>query len=80
MQVSLELYEQDLDRDPFANVICHVVPRVGEYILLLAGEAPEHGRYRVQYVEHLLDPRRSETLQHVCAVVARVADPGDTDR
>ncbi len=71
MQVNLEMYLNDFDRDPFASVICNIVPRVGERVRLLAGESPEAGLYRVLGTEHLLDPRRAETLQHVCVIVCR---------
>jgi hypothetical protein len=75
VQINLEIYVNDMDRDPIANVICNVAPRVDERIKLLAGEAPEGGLYRVLYVEHILDARRRpETLQHVCVVVMRERD------
>jgi hypothetical protein len=73
MQVRLELYLADLDRDPFANIICNVAPRVGETITLLDGEAEGNrsGSYRVLAVDHMLDERRIETTQHVCLTVIR---------
>lgn len=75
MQINLEIYVNDMDRDPIANVICNVVPREGDRIRLLAGETKESGLYRVLgYAEHLLDPRLTETLQHVCIVVMRDRD------
>lgn len=71
MQINLEIYLNDFDREPLANVICNVAPRVDERFRLLAGETPEAGTYRVLAVEHQLDPRRIETLQHVCLIVMR---------
>lgn len=71
MQINLEIYPHDFDREPIANVICNAVPRVGERFRLLAGETPEAGLYRVLAVEHQLDPRRVETVQHVCLIVLR---------
>lgn len=70
MQISLEIYLHDMERDPIACVVCNAVPRMGELITLLLGEDKGSGTYRVQAIEHLFDPRRtSESLQHVCIVV-----------
>lgn len=69
MQVNLELYPFDMDRDPLVNIICNVVPRVGEYIRIVGRDNPLSGTYRVLMVEHLLDQNRTETLQHVCLIV-----------
>lgn len=74
MQVSLELYLDKWGDEPIANVVCNVVPRVGEQVMLLAGETPESGTYLVNVVQHLLDPRRIETTQHVCVIVSRMAE------
>ena len=74
MQISLELYLNDLDRDPFANVVCNAVPRVDEYVELFAGDTAAGGLYRVLAVRHLLDPNKIETLQHVCLIVMRQPD------
>ena len=73
--INLEIYLNDMDGEPLANVICNSVPRAGDRIRLLAGEATESGLYKVfGYTEHLLDPRKVETLQHVCIVVIRERD------
>lgn len=65
MQVSLEI-TRDTENEGFASVICNVVPRVGEYITLL-GE--NRGRYYVTDIDHVLDEKRIETVQHVCVYV-----------
>ena len=73
--ISLEIYINDMDREPLANVICNAVPREGDRIRLLGRDAPYAGLYRVLgYTEHLLEPSRVETLQHVCIVVMREKD------
>lgn len=69
MQVNLELYPFDMDRDPFANIVCNVVPRVGEHIRISERDNPANGSYRVLLIEHILSPGRTDTLQHVCVVV-----------
>jgi hypothetical protein len=75
MQINLEIYLNDMDGDPIANVICNVLPRENDRIRLLVGEAKESGLYRVLgYTEHLLNPRRTDTLQQVCIVVMRERD------
>lgn len=73
MQVNLEIAVHDAPDEPIANVICNAVPRVGEGIVLLAGESdPASGEYKVTWVLHMLDPRRIETVQHVCIRVRKV--------
>lgn len=69
MQVNLELYLFDMDRDPLANIICNAVPRVDEYIRIKGPDNPASGTYRVLLVEHQLDQNRIETVQHVCLIV-----------
>ena len=69
MQVNLELYKFDMGRDPFANIVCNVVPRVGEHVRICERDNPENGSYRVLLVEHILAPSTTESVQHVCLVV-----------
>lgn len=69
MQVNLELYPFDMDRDPLANIICNVVPRIGEYIMISERDNPANGSYRVLSVEHVLSPGKIDTVQHVCLIV-----------
>ncbi len=69
MQVNLELYPFDMDRDPLANIICNVVPRVGEYIMISERDNPANGSYRVLSVGHVLSPGKTDTVQHVCLIV-----------
>jgi hypothetical protein len=73
--VRLEIYVNDMDRDPMASVVCNVVPRVDERITLLDGEGIDSrsGRYRVLGVDHILDERFIESVQHVCLIVMREA-------
>jgi len=74
MQINLEIYVSDMEREPIAKVICNAVPRENDRIRL-TGETKESRLYRVLgYAEHLLDPRRTETLQHVRIVVMREWD------
>lgn len=69
MQVNLELYPFDFDREPLVNIICNVVPRVDEWIKICGRDNPANGTYRVLKVEHVLDPSRNESVQHVCLIV-----------
>ncbi len=69
MQVSLELYPFDMERDPLTTIICNVVPRVGEYIRISERDNPLNGSYRVLMVEHMLAPGKIESVQQVCLIV-----------
>lgn len=72
MQINLEIYLHDMSGDPLANVVCNAVPREGDRLRLIAGDDAPSGLYRVLgYTEHLLDPRLTEVLQHVCVIVMR---------
>lgn len=72
MQVSLEI-ASDTDHDKIiASVICNIAPRVGEHITLLGDDS--RGRYYVTGIEHMLEPKRIESVQHVCAYVTKVSD------
>lgn len=70
--INLEIYLNDMDGDPLANVICNVLPRENDRIRLTGRDTENAGLYRVLgYSEHLFEPRRTERLQHVCVVVIR---------
>jgi hypothetical protein len=69
VQVSLEIARDTDHDDIIASVICNVVPRVGEHITLLGGS--NRGRYYVTGVEHVLEPKRIESVQHVCVYVTK---------
>lgn len=74
MQVDLAIYLDKWAGTLVANVVCGVVPRVGDQVILLAGNTPESGTYRVDVVQHLLDPQQIKTMHHVCLIVSRMAE------
>jgi hypothetical protein len=70
--VRLEIYLNDMDRDPLASIVCNMPPRTGERITLLSKNAANQaGTYRVLGVEHILDDAEIESVQHICLIVMR---------
>jgi hypothetical protein len=74
MQIQLELYTADDSINPFANLVCNAVPRVGESILLLSIETSLTGVYKVLDVNHVLEADKIGGLQQVCLVVERCSN------